>query len=333
MTLSEERTVARSPLSRFAASSVAPYLVLLALTIALLVFNAITEPVFFTPANITNVMRTLAIPLILAAAGTLVLLTGGVDLSMGALLGFAGIVYSQLVVFGGLNSWVALLLTLLVAVVVGLFVNGYLVGRVGMNFFVVTLGTASLLRGLAYLWTGGAQTDMAADPLAAMLGDTAIFGGLIPVSFLVSFGAVVVLWLILRFTTYGRSIYAVGGNREAAELSGVRGAWVIASTYGIVALCAAIAGIMTIGRVTLADPNAGAGVELTVIAGIMLGGVALTGGVGSVWGAALGITFLSILSNSLGLRGLNNNWQLVLTGGILILAVLFDRWRQRAAGR
>ncbi len=146
---------------------------------------------------------------------------------------------------------------------------------------------------------------------------------------IVAIGAVVVLWAVLRYTTFGRSIYAVGGNREAAELSGVRAGWVIAAVYGIVALSAAVAGIMMIGRQTLADPNAGNGIELTVASGILLGGVALYGGVGSVWGAALGTVFLAVLANTLALRGLGANWQLVVTGAILLVAVYLDRVRQR----
>jgi len=320
----------RSRTARIATSTIAPYFGLTVLIVALIVFNVFTDPVFYSWANIVNLLRSLAIPLTMAAGGTLVVLTGAVDLSAGSMLGFTGIVYAELVI-GGVNPWAALVATIAVGAVTGFLVNGMLIGRVGMSFFVVTLGLAQLLRGLAYLWTGGTQIDMSSDQLAAVIGDTAILGGRIPVSFLIALFAVVAIWVTCRFTTYGRSLYAAGGNREAAELSGVRTAWVIAGVYLIAALFATVAGIMTIGRVTLADPNAGNGVELVVIAGIMLGGVALTGGVGSVWGAALGTVFLSILSNTLALHGFSNNWQLVATGVILIIAVLFDRWRQRMA--
>ena len=305
-----------------------PQVGLSVVVVALIAFNIATEPNFLVWANLTNVGRSLAVPLLIAGAGTLVLVTGGVDLSAGAVLGFGGILYAQLVV-AGLMSWPALLVTIATGAAIGFFINGTLIGRLGMSFFVVTLGLGSLLRGSAFLWSDSASIDMSTDSLAQTLGNQAIIDGKIPIALLVSIGATVILWIVLRYTTFGRAVYAVGGNREAAELSGLRTAWVIAGVYGIVSLCAAAAGVMMVGRQTLADPNAGLGIELTVAAGIMLGGVALTGGVGSIWGAALGTLFLTLLTNTLALRGISNNWQLVVTGVILILAVYLDRVRQR----
>jgi ribose/xylose/arabinose/galactoside ABC-type transport system permease subunit len=323
-----ESVSAPSHLKRWAASPVAPYIGLSVVLLAVVVVNVMTEPTFSSWSNITNLMRSMAVPLLLAAAGTLVLLTAGVDLSIGATLGLAGILYAKLVT-GGVPAWPALLITVAAGGAIGFLLNGMLIGRVGMSFFVVTLGAGSLLRGIAFLWSDNTAIDMSGDSLSQTLGNTAILGDKLPVSMVVAVAAVVGLWLVLRYTTFGRSVYAVGGNREAAELSGVPSGWVIASVYGIVALCAAIAGIMMIGRQTLADPNAGNGIELTVASAILLGGVALYGGVGSVWGAALGTVFLAVLANSLSLRGLSANWQLVVTGGILLVAVYLDRVRQR----
>lgn len=312
----------------WATSPVAPYVGLATVLAVLILFQLATEPTFSSWSNLTNLMRSMAVPLLLAAAGTLVLLTAGVDLSIGALLGLSGILYAKLA-SGGLSPLPALLLTLAAGGAIAFFVNGYLIGRVGMSFFVVTLGTGSILRGAAYLWSDNTAIDMSRNSLAATLGNTAIIGDKIPVGILVAFGIAVLLWAILRYTVYGRSIYAVGGNREAAELSGVPSGWVIASVYGIVGLCAVLAGIMMIGRQTIADPNAGVGIELTVASAILLGGVALQGGVGSIWGAVLGTVFLSVLANALALHGLSSNWQLVVTGAILLLAVYLDRLRQR----
>lgn len=310
----------------------APFAGLGIVLLLVVLFNVATEPTFSSWSNLTNLMRSLSVPLLLAGAGTLVLLTAGVDLSIGAILGIAGILYAKLVV-GGVDPVIALVITVTSGGAIGLLVNGLLIGRVGMSFFVVTLGVASLLRGLGFLWSENASIDMADDGLSEALGNTAILGDRLPVSMLVAVVAVIVLWLVLRYTTFGRSVYAVGGNREAAELSGVRSGWVIAGVYGIVGLCAAIAGIMMIGRQTLADPNAGAGIELTVASGILLGGVALYGGIGSIWGAVLGTCFLAVLANTLALRGISSNWQLVVTGAILLLAVYLDRVRQRLGAR
>lgn len=324
--------ISRTPLlRRWASSPAAPFIALGALLIVLIIVNLLTVPVFGTWPNITNLMRTLAIPLLLAAAGTLVLLTGAVDLSAGAMLGLSGILYAQLVV-AQIHPLLALVLTVVGAGLIGFGTNGLLIGRVGMSFFVVTLGMASVLRGAAFLWSDSASIDMSSDPVSSIIGNDTIIDGRIPVSIVIALSALVLLWIVLRYTTFGRSIYAVGGNRQAAELSGVRPARVIAAVYCVAAICAAIAGIMMIGRQTLADPSAGNGIELTVASGIMLGGVALTGGSGSIWGAALGTVFISVLSNSLALRGISSNWQLLVTGVILIIAVYVDRVRQRAGG-
>ena len=306
-----------------------PFIGVGSVLLALVVYEVLTEPAFSSAANLTSLGRAAAVPLVLTAAMALVLLTGGVDLSIGSTLALSGIVYAQLVT-GGMTPTLALLATLAFGAALGFAVNGVLIGRLNMSFFVITIGTLSLYRGLVYLWTDTNTIDMYGDGVSAWLGNDAVFGGHVPIGLLVAFGVVLALYGTLRFTTFGRSVYAVGGNREAAELSGVRSGWVIASVYGISGLCAAVGSIMAIGRTTIADPNMGTNVELQAAAAALLGGVALSGGLGSIWGAVLGAGFLLVLSNALALAGASASWQLIVTGVILVVAVFLDRLRARA---
>jgi len=316
--------------ARFLGGSFGPLAGVAGVLVALIIFELITEPTFGTADNLTNLGRAAIVPLVVAAAMALVLLTGGVDLSIGSTLALTGVLYAKLVT-SGVSGGLALIACLLFGLVVGFVVNGLLIGRLEMSFFVVTIGTLSLYRGIVYLWTDSSTIDMYGDPVSAFLGNDTILGGHVPIGLLVALGVVFGLWWVLRWTTFGRSIYAVGGNREATELAGVRASWVVAAVYGISGLCAALAAVMTIGRTSIADPNMGLNLELTAAAAALLGGVALSGGVGSIWGAVLGVAFLQTLTNALSLAGVSTSWQLVVTGAILIIAVYLDRVRVRAA--
>lgn len=319
----------RAVASAVLASRLGPFVGVGSVLALLVVFELLTNPTFSSAANLTSLGRAAAVPLVLTAAMAIVLLTGGVDLSIGSTLALSGIVYAQLVT-GGVAPPLALIATLAFGAAVGFGVNGIMIGRLSMSFFVITIGTLSLYRGLVFLWTDTNTIDMYGDDVSAWLGNEAVFGGHVPIGLLIALGVVLGLYGVLRFTTFGRSVYAVGGNREAAELSGVRSGWVIACVYGISGLCAALGAVMTIGRTTIADPNMGTNVELQAAAAALLGGVALSGGVGSIWGALLGAGFLLVLSNALALAGASASWQLIVTGVILVVAVFLDRLRARA---
>lgn len=300
-----------------------------ALVLLLLVVST-TQDAFLTQANMTNILRTMSVTLVLAAGMTVVLLTAGVDLSVGATLGLTSVVYAQLVVEVGMNGFLALLLTLVVGAGLGLL-NGLLIGVVRMSFFVVTLGTLSLYRGLALFWNSS-SVDMFGQPVPRTLGNDTVLGGRIPIGLLVALGVCVLLAAMLRFTVFGRSIFAVGGNREAAELSGIRSGRVVAGVYVISGLCAALAAVILIGRTTVSVATAGTGIELSVVAAVLLGGAALSGGVGSLTGTALAVVFLQVLSNSLNLAGVSGFVQQILTGVILIAAIYLDSVRTRRSG-
>lgn len=319
----------RGGVYRVLGSRFGPFIGVGSVLVALVIYEFVTEPAFSSAANLTSLGRAAAVPLLLTAAMALVLLTGGVDLSIGSTLALSGILYAQLVT-GGINPGVAVGLTLGFGAALGFGVNGLLIGVFNMSFFVVTIGTLSLYRGLVFLWSDTNTIDMYGDRVSGLLGNEAVFSGHIPIGLLVALGVVATFYVILRLTTYGRSIYAVGGNREASVLSGVRSGLVVASVYGISGLCAALGAILTIGRTTIADPNMGTNVELQAAAAALLGGVALSGGIGSIWGAVLGAAFLLVLSNALALAGASASWQLIVTGLILVVAVFLDRLRARA---
>jgi ribose/xylose/arabinose/galactoside ABC-type transport system permease subunit len=315
---------------RLGQSRFGPYLGLLIVLIALIVYVSLTEDAFLSQANITNILRTSAIPLVLAGGMTLVLFTAGVDLSVGATLALCGVFYAQMSVDRDIPGVLALLLTLVVGAGLGLF-NGFLIGKVQMSFFVVTLGTLSLYRGIAFLWRDE-SVDMFTKELPAFLGNDALFGDTVPIGFLVAIGLYLFLAVVLRYTSFGRSVYAVGGNREAAELSGIRAGRVVALVYVISGMCAALGSVMLIGRTTISVATAGTGIELNVAAAVLLGGAALSGGVGSIWGTLLGVMFLQVLSNALDLAGVSGFWQQIVTGAILITAIYLDSVRSRRIG-
>lgn len=307
-----------------------PFVGLSVASALLLIVVAATQDAFLTQANMTNIMRTAAVTLVLAAGMTLVLLTAGVDLSVGAILALCAVLYGQLVAVHGMNEWLALLVTLAAGAALGL-VNGLLIGLANMSFFVVTLGTLSLFRGLALLWESD-TVDMFGREVPALLGNDAVLGDTFPISILIALGVCVLLAFVLRSTRYGRSIYATGGNREAAELSGVRTGWIVVSVYVVSGLCAALGAVMLIGRTTTAVATQGTGIELSVVAAVLLGGAALSGGAGSIWGTVLAVGFLQVLANSLNLAAVSGFWQQIVTGSILIAAIYLDSVRTRRLG-
>jgi ribose/xylose/arabinose/galactoside ABC-type transport system permease subunit len=317
----------RDPVGRIFDSRFGPYVGLTAAFVVLVVVMAVQQDAFLTQANLTNILRSCATTLVLSAGMTLVVLTGGVDLSVASSLALSGVCFGVLVADHGVNEVFALVVVLGFGAVLG-FVNGFLIGLARMSFFVVTLGTLSLYRGIALLWQYEA-IDMYDRRVPAFLGNDAVLGDRIPISFLVALGVCALFALLLGATRFGRSVFAVGGNREAAELSGIRSGRVICLVYVIAGVTSALGAVMYIGRTTSAVGSAASGLELNVVAAVLLGGVALSGGVGSVWGTLLAVMFLQVLSNALNLAGVSGFWQQIVTGVILIGAIYLDSLRTR----
>lgn len=301
----------------------------LVLEIILLVVMALTEPVFFSTSNLSNIVRSSAIPIILGIGMTFTILTGGIDLSIGSILAFTGILLSGFISQMPLEAAVATSIAFATLLVGG--INGVLIGKLGLNAFVVTLGTLGIFRGISYLVTNGTTRTVESGSIINAIGNGAIGpipGPLIVVIVVAGFS----IW-ILKFTYFGRDVYAVGGNEFAARLAGVYTTRVKMMVYFISALLAALAGIMQVGRLQAAAPTAGVGIELAVVAGVLLGGTRLSGGVGSITGTVVGLLFLQTVSNSLTIQGVSSYWQQIVTGVLLGAAVLFDRFRVQYAGR
>ena len=198
-----------------------------------------------------------------------------------------------------------------------------------MSFFVVTLATLSLLRGAVFVYTEG-ETERVPDDVVASIGDGKLGGLSVPILLMIAVFAVSIF--VLHYTRFGRAVYAVGGNKEAARLSGINVAMVIVAVYAISGFFAGMAGVVQTGRLGAAAPVAGTGIELSAAAAVLLGGTSFSGGSGGVGGTVVGVLFIGVLRNGLGLMGVSAFWQDVVTGIILIAAISIDRVSQLREG-
>jgi ribose transport system permease protein len=302
-----------------------PMLLVLAAEIAV---TSIVYPGFWAVVNLQNLLSQNA-PLTVAAAGmTLVIIGGGFDLSVGAVFGAGAVFYVSL--DGTLPVGLAILAVVLAGAVFGLF-NGAVVNLLGVNPFVATLGSASAISGLVSLYYFHDSTKYTKDASFKVLGTHQWLG--IPASFVVAAVVVVILGLVLAKTTYGRSVYAVGGNTQAARLSGLRVGFISASTFVVIGILAAIGGLLQASAVGTADPTFGATLTLQAIAVVIIGGTSLLGGEGAAWRTVVGIAILAVLNNVFAAKSLDPNLQLVIQGLIVIIAVAAEVWFQRRKTR
>ncbi len=303
---------------------------LLVTFLALVGFFAWQSPNFLTTINLVNVASTLAIVGVVAIGETLILIAGGLDISVGAVAALTGVVTSVLLLEYHIPSiWLCGLIGIIAGALVGA-VNGILVTRFKINALIVTLGTFSIARGLAFVLSGG-QTNLVNDPAFQFIGRGSIAS--IPFSLLLMLALYILFWLILGHTPFGRNLYAIGGSREASRLSGVRVTHHLLAAYTIGGLLAALGGIINVSQLASSAPRSAVGLEFTVIAAVVLGGTSLAGGKGSLVGTLIGVIILRILDNGLTLLEISSFWQDVARGGVLLLAVGFDQIRQRLGAR
>jgi len=276
---------------------------------------------FFSVGNIMNVLRQVSIVAILAVGMTFVILTGGIDLSVGAVMALSGTIAAGLMVNMGLPGWVGLLAGLSVGVGLGLF-NGIMVAWGRMPAIIVTLATMGIARGLGLLYSGGY-------PISGIPSWISWFGigriGIVPVPVIAMVIIYALAWVLLQRTPFGRHVYAIGGNELAAKLSGVKTQMVKLTVYGISGLTSALAALILTGRLMSGQPNAGVGFELDAIAAVVLGGTAIAGGRGLILGTLIGAVLLGILNNGLNLMGINPYLQDVIKGLIILLAIYIGR--------
>ena len=301
---------------------VADYGILVALG-GLFLFLAITKhDTFLTSFNLQNILRQNSFTVILACGMTLAILSAGIDLSVGSVVALAGVVCAWFVAEGH-GIPLGLIAGCLVGAVTGV-VNGLFVTRVRIPPFIATLATMMVVRGLALKFTGARTIPIPAESLDAFAG---LSDGATPIAIMLA--VVVGTWLLLTRTPFGRHVYAVGGNPDAARLAGIRVPRVLMGVYILCGAMAGLAGVMVASRIGSGYPNAGLFYELDAVAAVVVGGTSLFGGRGSVWGTLAGAFFIGILNNGLNLYEVQEYDQRIVKGAVLLAAASLDLWRGR----
>ncbi len=306
---------------RSVVEQLAPLLALALLCLLLSIF----APHFLTLGNLLNVGRQATYNAVLAAGMTFVILTAGIDLSVGSLLALTSVGFAAIHINLGIPWWLNALICLVAITLFGT-VNGFAIARLGFPPFIMTLGMLNMASGFAFVISGGR-------PVAGFPADFKWFGtGLIlgiPVPILIVLLIYVICYFVLARTKFGRHVYAIGGNQEAARLSGVNVERVKIAIYTISGFMAAIAGLLYTARLDSGTPNAGVGFELDAIAAVVIGGTSLFGGQGGIWGSLIGALVMAVLRNGLNLLNVDALWQQVFIGVVIVAAVGVDLLRKR----
>lgn len=286
----------------------------------LIVYFSFTTDVFFTSTNIINVLRQVSVVGIVAVGMSFVILTGGIDLSIGGVIACSGVICSKLML-AGWNPVFAIMATLGFACVVGM-VNAFFSHEFKLNPMIVTLATLQILKGISYITTKGI-------PVYGFTEKFKIIGqgylGFVPIPVLIMFFFFFVGYFILKYTKFGQSVYGIGGNEEAVRLTGIDIRNVKYRVYILCSVLAAIAGIVLLSRVNNAQPQAGTGYEMDVITGVVLGGVSMSGGEGKITGVFAGILVMAVLGNGMLMMGISEYFQWVVKGLVMLLAISYDK--------
>jgi ribose/xylose/arabinose/galactoside ABC-type transport system permease subunit len=300
--------------------------------VALIIGLSLVSPNFLSVDNFLDIARVASIIGIMAVGMTIVVLTGGIDLSVGSTFALAAVVTAALIPssFSDAPFALGLYLPVPLAILVGLaigtligLVNGFVIAKSRVEPFIVTLATMAFVRGLTYLFTGGFPTIFRPiPPEFAWVGQGDVLGLPTPTIFFVLV-IIMGIW-ITRRTTFGRSVYAIGGNEEASHLSGIKVQWIKIQAYGLMGALAALSGIILSSRMAAAQPTAGLTYELDVIAGVVIGGTSLLGGRGSIMSTVVGVFILGVISNGLNIAGVPTYYQYVIKGLLVIFAVGLD---------
>ena len=293
--------------------------------LALCLVTALLTDRFLSPLNLTNILVQSSIMAVIAIGMTFVIIGGGFDLSVGSTVALAGCIAAMVIMKFGVA--VGVLAGIAAGGAVGL-ANGVIIARLGVNPFITTLGTMVLVRGVVYLITGGAPVGDEGLPAVFIAFGSARILGIHYLVWVPAFLLLILSW-VLQATPYGQRVYATGGNREAAYLSGVPIERIIASTYAWCGAMAGIAGVMLAARLQSGQPTAGEFYELTAIAAVILGGASLQGGEGTLYKSVIGVFIMIVLGNSLNLLNVDSYWQRVAIGAVIIAAAAADRLRSR----
>jgi ribose transport system permease protein len=293
--------------------------------IVIVIALSLMSPWFFSFNNAMNIGINMSYIGLMAAAGTPLIIAGGLDLSVAAVAGLTGVLIT--IFFGWIdNIWLAVALSLFVGAFIGAF-NGFLATVLKFNPLIATLGTMSIITGFSLVLTGGLTKSMML-PEFNYIGVGRIFN--VPIPLIIMIVVMFLLWLLMSKTKFGRFLYASGNNPDASLLLGVPVVKVQFYLYVLSGLSGAIAGVLLTAMLGAAAPNAAGSHLLTIIAAIILGGTSLYGGIGSVWGTLFAVLILGTINNGLTLMNVSSSWQEVAKGTVLILAVGLDQWRMRA---
>lgn len=297
---------------------------LLVLCVLLAVLPA-TSSSFLSTQNMFNTLRQISTNMLIACAMTMVIILGGIDLSVGSIIALSGVIAAGCVSRYELPIAVALIAGALVGVVIGVF-NGFVICKTTIPPFIVTLATMNIARGLAKVYTGGS-------PVRVVTKEWQFIGagyiGPVPVPVIIMIIAIIITALMMNKTKLGRHIYAVGGNTQAAEFSGIKVARVKFIVHAYAGLMAGLAGIILASRMYSGQPTAGEGAEMDAIAAVVVGGTSMAGGSGKIGGTIIGALIIGVLNNGLNLMNVNSFWQDVVKGVVILLAVFIDYIRNR----
>ncbi|MGA4721847.1 ribose ABC transporter permease RbsC [Fictibacillus nanhaiensis] len=283
---------------------------------------SILNPSFLEPLNLLNLLRQVAINALIAFGMTFVILTGGIDLSVGAILALSSALMAGMIV-SGVDPMLAILIGCLLGAVMGA-INGLLITKGKMAPFIATLATMTIFRGLTLVYTDGNPITGLGESYMFQLFGRGYFLG-IPVPAITMMLAFAAFWVILHKTPFGRKTYAIGGNEKAAIISGIKVTKVKIMIYSLAGLLAALAGAILTSRLNSAQPTAGTSYELDAIAAVVLGGTSLSGGRGLIVGTLIGALIIGTLNNGLNLLGVSSFFQMVVKGIVILIAVLIDR--------
>ena len=279
-----------------------------------------TSGSFFTRQNIFNVLRQISTNLFLACGMTMVIILGGIDLSVGSIIALSGCISAGCVARYNLPLPIALLMGLLVGLLVGMF-NGAVISKTTIPAFIVTLATMNIAKGLAYVYTGGSPVRVVTKEWQ-FLG--AGYVGIFPTPVVILVIVLIITAIIMNKTKMGRHMYAVGGNQQAAEFSGIKVEKVKFFVHAFSGLMAGLAGIVLASRMYSGQPTAGDGAEMDAIAAVVVGGTSMAGGSGKIGGTIIGGLIIGVLNNGLNLLNVNSFWQYVVKGVVILLAVFLD---------
>lgn len=302
--------------------------VLMPLLLAMILFSVNSDK-FLTVSNMSNVMRTAAFTIITAIGQAFLIIAGSWDISVGAVFSLGGVAAAALMAYYNVPIWIAVAVALIIGAVVGAF-NGFLVQVIKLPPFIATMGSMYAARGLCTGYTKGVsiyplpEAFLTVGQKGIMIGDYEV-----PYVVVIAIVMSVLAGFILRYTTYGRKLYAAGGNGEAARLSGIPTVKIRFSAFVLTGILASLTGVLMASRVGSAQPNIGSGFEMTVVAACVIGGISMDGGAGSIIGIVMGSFFMAMISNGMTLVKIDAYWQQLVIGLVLIFACSLEYVRNR----